>query len=159
MTHKAFPPDVRLFPDCDKYDISTMTNEYIQHYIFSVCKNDQYAPEAYSFNFSDTTGEYLDVLVGSIPESKSGVTGECIHGLMFEVEKLVSRHDLPLIGHCTDSASNSLSGLKQQASPGTYTGLDKTLHRTFKPWFSILCSNISCPISIYYLSLLRSLQS
>ena len=125
---KAFPPDIRLFPDCDKYDISTMTNEDIQRYIFTVRKNDQYAPEAYSFNFSDTTGEYPDVLVGSIPESKSGVTGECILGLMFEVEKLVSRHDLPLIGHCTDSASNSLSGLMQQASPDTYTGLDKTLY-------------------------------
>ena len=40
----------------------------------------------------------------------------------------VSRHDVPLIGHCTDSASNSLSGLMQQASPDTYPGLDKTLY-------------------------------
>ena len=125
---KAFPPDVRLFPKCDEYDISTMSNEDIQRYIFNVCKQDQYAAEAYTFNFGDTTGEYPDVLVGSIPEAKSGVTGECILGLMLEVEKWVTKYDLPLVGHCTDSASNSLSGLMQQASPATYTCLDKTLH-------------------------------
>lgn len=123
---KAFPPDVRLFPDV--CDISAMTDEDIQSYIFSVRKNDQYSAEAYSFNFSDTTGEYPDVLVGSISEAKSGVTGDCILSLMLEVEKWVGRYDLPLIGHCTDSASSSLSGLMQQTTPDTYNCIDKTLY-------------------------------
>ena len=74
---KEFPPDVRLFPKHDECDISIMSNEDTQWYIFSVRKNDEYAAEAYLFNFSDTTGEYPDVLVGSIPEAKSGVTGGC----------------------------------------------------------------------------------
>ena len=154
LVGKAFPPDVRVFPESDEYDISTMTNEDIQRYIFSARKNDEYAAEAYSFNFSDTTGEYPNVLAGSIPEAKSGVTGECILGLMLEVEKWVSRYDLPLIGHCTDSASNSLSGLMQQASPDTYSCLDKTLYfiglstpgfRFFAPVFRAPYPSIAYP--------------
>ena len=127
LVGKQFSPDVRLFPNLEESDISTITNEDIQSYVFSVRKNNEYAAEAYSFNFSDTTGEYSDVLVGSIPEARSGVTGECIIGLMLEVEKWVIRHDLPLIGHCTDSASNSLNALIQLASPATYNCTGKTL--------------------------------
>ena len=29
LTGKAFPPDVRLFPKCDEYDISTMSNHRV----------------------------------------------------------------------------------------------------------------------------------
>lgn len=66
-------------------------------------KNGAYASEAYFFNFSDTTGEYADLLVGTIPESKSGVTGDHIMALMLQIEKEAFECKLPLVGHCTDS--------------------------------------------------------
>ena len=58
-------------------------------------------------------GNFL-TLVGSIPESKTGGAGNCILALMLEVEKLALKHNIPLTGHCTDSAANKL------ASPTSY---------------------------------------
>ena len=78
------------------------------------------AAEAYSFDFVDTTGKYSDMLTGSIPEATSGVTGERIYSIMIEVEKQCSHYGVPLVGHCTDSASNALNALIQLASPTTF---------------------------------------
>lgn len=64
----------------------------------------------YSFNLSDTTGKLLDILIGSIPESKKGVTGSHLVALIF-------RFNPPLCGHCPDSAGNSLSVLHLLATP------------------------------------------
>lgn len=89
---------------------------------------------------SDTSGKYPDVLTGSIPEAKSGVTGSHIFALMLEVEKRARKNKLPLIGHCTDSASNALKGLIMLASPSTYEkfciqfiGLPISSYRFFSP--------------------------
>ena len=43
---------------------------------------EKFAAEAYSFNLSDTTGKLPDLLTGSIPESKNGVTGDHILALI-----------------------------------------------------------------------------
>ena len=40
---------------------------------------------------------------------------------MLAVEKHAHMHNLLLVGHCTDSASNALGGLLKLASPSTYT--------------------------------------
>jgi len=64
-----------------------------------------------------------DVIIGSIPEAKNGVTGLHIFALMMEVEKHSNKDSIPLIGHCTDSASNSLRALVTLASPKSYKGL------------------------------------
>ena len=85
----------------------------VQKHILEVRQNNAYAAEAYSFNLSDTTGEFPDI---SIPESRTGVTGDCMLALMLEVEKLALKHNIPLTGHCTDSAANKL------ASPTTFIG-------------------------------------
>lgn len=103
-----------------------MTNQDVQKYIFDVRHSNAYAAEAYTFNLNDTTGEYADILLGSIPEAKSGVKGEHILALMFESEKWALKYSLPVVGHCTDSASNALSALVMLATPSTYSGLNKT---------------------------------
>ena len=66
------------------------------------------------------------MLIGSIPEAKKGVTGNHIFGLMMEIEKQSKTYNLSLIGHCTDSASNSLNALIKLAMPKTYKSLDCT---------------------------------
>ena len=85
LVGKEFPPDVRLFKD-QLVEVTTMAE--VQTHILEVRRNNSYAAEAYSFNLTDTTGEYPDLLVGSIPEAKTGVTGDCILALMLEMEKL-----------------------------------------------------------------------
>ena len=115
LVGEEFSPNVRLFPH-QVVDASQVAN--IQNYILQVRLNKAYAAEAYSFNLSDISGIYSDVLTGSIPEAKSGVTGSHILALMLEVEKKC--HKLPLVGHCTDSASNALKGLIMLASPSTF---------------------------------------
>ena len=92
----------------------------LNNYVLETRQNGAYASEAYS---SDTTGEYPDVLVRTIPESKSGVTGSHIMALMLEMEKRAFECKLPQVGHCTDSAANALSGLVKLSSPSTYTTL------------------------------------
>ena len=47
---------------------------------------------------------------------------------MMEVEKHSGNHTLPLIGHCTDSASNALNALVKLASPATYSKLKSPLN-------------------------------
>ena len=53
----------------------------------------------------------------------SGVTGSHIMALMLQIEMESYEFQLPLIGHCTDSAANSLSGLVKLASPSTYANV------------------------------------
>lgn len=89
--------------------------------MFLVVKENSYATEAYSFNFSDTAGEHPDLLVGTIPEATSRITSDHILATVFEVEKQVEKHNLPLVGHCTDSVANALNALIKLASPSTYT--------------------------------------
>lgn len=119
LVGKEFPPDVRLF---EKQIIEVGSMASTQNFVLKVRQKNEYAAEAYSYNLSDTSGLYPDVLTGSIPEAKSGVNGEHILAQMFEVEKKC--FNLPLIGHCTDSASNALKGLILLASPATYHKYD-----------------------------------
>ena len=60
-------------------------------------------------------------MIGVIPEATKGITGAHLFSLMMEVEKHSEFHTLPLIGHCTDSASNALNALVKLASPTTYS--------------------------------------
>ena len=50
-------------------------------------QNSHYAAEAYSFSLCDTTGTQDDVIVGSIPKAKKGVTGSHVLALMMNLEK------------------------------------------------------------------------
>ena len=85
-------------------------------------KKKLYAAEAYSFNLSDTTGKLPDILIGSsIPESANAVTGDHILALMLEVERRAEKCSLPLVGHCTDSASDALNALIFLAFPLMYS--------------------------------------
>ena len=84
LVGRAFPPDVRLF---SSQLVEAASTQEIQEHMLHVRKENAYAAEAYSFNFSDITGEYSDLLVGTIPEAKSGVCGDHILAMMFEVEK------------------------------------------------------------------------
>ena len=120
LVGKMYPPDVRLFSE-QLANSEATTPQQIQTYIYNVRKSRAYGAEAYSFNLSDTTNEYSDMLVGSFPEANSGVTAEHIFALMLEVEKYAIRYSLPLIGHCTDSAANALKALVTLATPSTYT--------------------------------------
>ena len=116
---QAFPADVRMFPS-EANLIKANNWEQVQQYVLSVRANKQYAAEAYSFDLIDTSGKLPDIMVGSIPEATSGVTASHILALMLEIEEKARKHNVPLIGHCTDSASNVLNALIKLASPGTY---------------------------------------
>ena len=96
LVGRMFPPDVRLF---SSQLVDATSTHHIQEHILEVRKEHAYAAEAYSFNFSDTTGEHPDLLIGTIPEATSGVTGDHI------LTTVVLKYKLPLIGHCTDSAA------------------------------------------------------
>ena len=113
-----------------------------------------FAAEAYSFNLSDTSGKQHDMLTGSIPESKEGVTGNHILALMLEFEKRAAKFNLSLIGHCTDSASNALNGLIFLASPSTYShagisikflGLPRNDYCFFAPFIRSMFPSIAYP--------------
>ncbi len=119
LVGKAFPQDVRLWPSHTDL-LRPASMKEVQNYILQVRHEHAYGAEAYSFNLSDTTGEYADFLTGSIPEAKSGITGDHILAEMFGVEKHAAQYRLPLTGHCTDSVANSLSALIKLASPSTY---------------------------------------
>ena len=97
------------------------TWEQVQQHVLFVCVNKQYAAEAYSFNLVDTSAKLPDIMVGSIPEAPSGVTAGHILALMLEIKKRARKNNIPLIGYCTDSASNSLNALLKLASPSTYS--------------------------------------
>ena len=116
---REFPPDVRLFYN-QLVEAKSMAE--VQEFVLQVRKDEGYSAEAYSYNISDTSGEYPDVLIGSIPEAKSGVTGYHVLAQMIEVDKRAKLHKLPLIGHCTDSAANALKGLAMLAMPCNFMG-------------------------------------
>ena len=113
LVGKAFPPDVRCFPSAEQLDVAVSWQQ-VQEHVIAVKEKKLYAAEACSFNLSDTTGKLPDILTGSIPESRNGVTGDHILALMLEVERRAEKCSLPLVGHCTDSALIFL------ASPSTY---------------------------------------
>ena len=92
------------------------SQKQLQDYILSVRQNNRYAAEAYSFDLVDTTGEFPDMLLGSIPEVTSGVTASHIYSLMLTVEQKAEKYNLSLVGHCTDSASNALNALLKLAT-------------------------------------------
>jgi CTP synthase (UTP-ammonia lyase) len=110
LVGEMFPPSVRSWPK--ETELVKASNwEQVQDYVLSVRASKRLAAEAYSFDFVDTTGKYSDMLIGSIPEATSGVTGEHIYSIMIEVEKQCAHYGVPLVGHCTDSASNALNAL------------------------------------------------
>ena len=148
LVGKEFPPDVHLHTQAHaSSDITNMTNQDVQKYIFEVRQSNIFASEAYSFLLGVITGKHAGILLGSIPEAKAGVTGEHILALMFESEKWALKYSLPVIGHCTDSASNAFSALIILATPSTYSDLDKV------PMFiSVKSSSVLCPYSLPTLS-------
>jgi len=87
----------------------------------------RYTAEAYTMDFVDTEGKFSDLVVGSIPEAKSGVTDLHIFAIMMTVKKHCSKLALSVIGHCTDSASNSLRALVTLATPRTYVHVSSNL--------------------------------
>ena len=119
LVGKAFPPNVHCFPSAEQLD-EAVSWQQVKEHVMAVREKKLYAAEAYSFNLSDTTGKLPDILIGSIPESANGVTGDHILALMLEVERRAEKCSLPLVGHCTDSASNALNALIFLASPSTY---------------------------------------
>ena len=122
MIGEEFPPDVRSFPkECQLPKLENI--DQAKEYICNVRQKNKYAAEAYSFNITDTTGILSDMLIGSIPEAKKGVTGRHILGIMMEIEKHSKAYNLSLIGHCTDSANNSLNALIKLGTPKTYKNL------------------------------------
>ena len=118
LAGKEFPPDVRCFPSESDLPLADCLQN-IKDYMLHVRQYSLYVTEAYSFNLLDTIGKLLDILIGSIPESKKGVTGSHLVALMFELEKRVFRFNLLLCGHCPDSAGNSLSVLHLLATPSS----------------------------------------
>ena len=83
LVGKSFPPDVRCFPSPENVD-QVLNWEQVHQYVLSVRSEKTFASEAYSFNLSDTSGKLPDVMAGSIPESRQGVTGDHILALILE---------------------------------------------------------------------------
>ena len=119
LVGKEFSPDVRCWPSADNLDVA-VDWEQIKNYVIKVRHNKSYAPEAYSFNLADTSGKLPDLLIGSIPQAHSGISWSHVLAMMLTVDKHARKHNLPLVGHCIDSASNALGGLLKLASPSTY---------------------------------------
>ena len=71
----------------------------------------------HSFDLVDVTGKLPDLLTGSVPEASTGVTASHIYAPTLEVEQRAFTHNLSLIEHCTDSASNALNALLKLATP------------------------------------------
>ena len=110
LVGESFPADIRLFPGPHNLP-KLVSREQVQEYVFSVRAKGNYAAEAYSLDLVDTTGELPDIMLGSFPEATSGVTASHLYAVMLEVERKAAAHNVSLIGHCTDSASNSLDAL------------------------------------------------
>ena len=81
LVGKEFSPDVRYWPSPDELDVA-VDWEQIKNYVMKVCRNKSYAPEAYFFNLADTSGKLPDVLIGSIPQAHSGITGSHVLAMM-----------------------------------------------------------------------------
>lgn len=142
LVGESFSPDVRLFPEPQMLP-KLESREQVQEYVLSVRARAKYAAEAYSFDLVDTTGKSPDLMLGSIPEATSGVTASHIYALMLEVEHKASTYGVSLIGHCTDSASNSLNALIKLGTPSKYLvdhqlsflGLQLKGYRLLAPFF------------------------
>jgi len=119
LVGEYFPPDCRLFPTREELT-KAESHKQIQDYVLSVRHNHRYAAEAYSFDLVDTTGKLPEILTGTIPEATSGVTASHIYSMMLNVEQKAAKYNLSLVGHCTDSASNSLNALLKLATPSQY---------------------------------------
>ena len=100
LVGKEFSPDVRCWPSPDDLDTAVDWKQ-IKNYVMRVRHNKSYAPEAYSFNLADTSGKLPNVLIGSIPQAHSGITGSHVLAMMLTVEKHARVHNLqvPLVGH------------------------------------------------------------
>jgi len=142
LVGEAFPADVRLFPEpCNLPTLES--REQVQDYVLSVRSKRSYAAEAYSLDLVDTTGKSPDLMLGSFPEATSGATTSHVYAVMLKVECKVLTHNISLIGHCTDSASNSLNALVKLATPSHYLvqqkisflGLDMKGYYLFAPFF------------------------
>ena len=141
LVGEMFPPSVRSWPKETEF-IKASSWEQVQEYVLSVRASNRLAAEAYSFDFVDTTGKLSDMLIGSIPEATSGVTGEHIYSIMIEVEKQCAHYGVPLVGHCTDSASNALNALIKLASSSTFLCEQNKIRWLSTPRFHLLCSCI-----------------
>ena len=119
LVGESFPTDVRSFPEPHNLP-KLVSREQVQEYVLSVRAKGKYAAEAYSLDLVDTTGKLSDILLGSFPEAASGVTASHLYALMLEIERKAAVHNVSLIGHCTDSASNSLKALIKLATPSGY---------------------------------------
>ena len=82
---EEFPADVQSYPEESNLPIFEDA-EQTTKYICKVRMNCKYAAEAYSIDFVHTTGKLPD-LIGSIPESKTGVLNAHIFGLNMMIEK------------------------------------------------------------------------
>lgn len=117
LVGEEFNPDVRLFQD-QILEADSLPN--IQSYVLQVRKKMPMLVRHTHITFlTHQASTLMSCNTGSIPEAKSGVTGNHILAQMLEVEK--RSYNLPLIGHCTDSAANALKGLIMLASPHTFT--------------------------------------
>jgi len=68
-----------------------------------------------SFDLVDTTGKISEILTGT----------DCmllmiIYSMMLSVEQKAAKHNLSLVGYCTDSTSNSLNALLKLATPSQH---------------------------------------
>ena len=126
LVGEEFPADIWMHPtpSC----LQTFQNpKQTAEYIFIVNAKGLYVAEAYSMDFVDTTVKLSDFIVGSIPKARSGVTGLHIFAVMMTIEKLCNKYELSLVGHCTDSASNSLRALVTLATPSTYVNISSNV--------------------------------
>jgi len=126
LVGEEFPPEIRKHPTPSHLP-TFQSPKQTAEYIFTVHSKGLYAAEAYTMDFVDITGKFSDFVVGTIPEAKNGVTGLHIFAMMMTVEKHCSKFELSVIGHCTDSASNSLRGLLTLATPHTYANADSNI--------------------------------
>lgn len=142
LVGESFPADVRSFPEPHKLP-KLESREQVQEYVLAVRAKGKYAAEAYSLDLVDTTGKSPDIILGSFPEATTGVTASHLYALMLEVEHKAASHNVSLIGHCTDSASNSLKALIKLATPSdylveheiSYLGLKLKGYHLFTPFF------------------------
>ncbi len=98
LLRKAFPPDVRQFPNGQKLP-GAGSWEQIQEYILPVRVGRRYAAEVYSFDLVDKIGKLLSKNVWSIPEATPRVTVSHIFALMLVTDKKARCYTLSLVGH------------------------------------------------------------
>ena len=155
LVGESFPADIRLFPEPHNLP-KLVSREQVQGYVLSVRAKGNYAAEAYSLDLVDTTGELPDIMLGSFAEATSGVTASHLYAIMLEVERKVAAYNVSLIGHCTDSASNSLNALIKLATPTGYLvkhkisflGLKLKGFYLYAPFFAIISHQLHMLVGI-----------